>query len=206
MVQSALALGPGFEGGSVSLATGGPRKLTGSLRAEPTLVEMPVVAAPTRRRSGRACRIRAFRIQGDELSCDGLFDGDYVLVGDQRCPPAGSMMIAQNGGRPVLKRVTPHARQAASGSSLPRDPKILGILLGIIRERASRRRPSMPASNPISATKNFVSPPTRAHLLRSRLVMLESTCAGTSNPRLQRALRNEAKLVRQQLQNESATN
>lgn len=210
MVQSALALGPAFESVPVSLARSRRLRLAGILRAERTLVEMPVVPAPTSRRSERrAGTIRAFRIQGDELNRDGLFDGDYVLVGDQKRPPAGAVVLAETRGRPVLTRATPHGRHPSASLSSP-DSKVLGVFLGIIRKRgfggaAERKRPI--AAPRHSSTESFSSaPPTRARLLRSSLVMLESTCAGTSNPRLQRALQNEAELVRRQLQNEPSSN
>ncbi len=209
MVQSALALGPAFEGVPVRLAKGRPLRFAGLLSAERAFVEMPVVPAPMSRKSQRksergAGTIRAFRIQGDELSRDGLFDGDYVLVGDQKRPPPGAVVLAERGGRPVLRRSTLHGRHS-SGSSACSDSKVLGVFLGIIRKRGfggADRKPTISAPRSSSMESFPTAPPSRAHLLRSRLMMLESTCAGTRNPRLQRALQTEADLVRRQLQNE----
>jgi len=208
MVQSTLALGPAFK--SHNFARSRSLKVASILRAEPTLVEMSVVPPPTRRESRKAAgTIRAFRVQGDDLNRDGLFEGDYVLVADQTRARAGSIVLAETGGRPLLARATPHGRPFSRGS-LRSDSHILGVFLGIIRKRGfgtgAERKPR--TSGPGRSAKESFSglPPTRAHLLRSRLVMLESTYADTSNPRLQRALRNEAHLVRRQLQNEPHQN
>src|SRR5215203_4830988 len=82
MVQSTLALGPAFK--SHNFARSRSLKVASILRAEPTLVEMSDVPPPTRRESRKAAgTIRAFRVQGDDLNRDGLFEGDYVLVADQ---------------------------------------------------------------------------------------------------------------------------
>ncbi len=205
MVESALALGPALESVPVSLAKGRLLRFAGVLGAERTLEEMPVVPAPMRRKSARSATLRAFRIQGDALNREGLFDGDYVVVSDQGRPRAGAIVLAEIGGRPVLRRATPHLSRGANCGS---DSKVLGVFLGIIRKRGfgipDKKPPIAASPRPAEDLPN--SPPTRAHLLRSRLVMLESTCASTSNPRLQRALKNEADSVLRQLQNEPHQN
>jgi hypothetical protein len=159
---------------------------------------MPVFAAPDSRASSQRGAIRAFRVRGHELGHEGLFDGDYVLVGASSRARNGSVVLAETAAGPVLRR-TP----------LQGDAKIMGFFLGVIRRRGfndSARRPprAMSEISPIDGLPG--TPPSKTTVLRGQLGMLESTCAGTSNPRLQRALRNEAARVRRQLQNEANQN
>lgn len=210
MVQSALALGPAFQKISVSIAKGRPLRFAGVLRAEPALEEMPVVSAPANRRSlQKSGAIRAFRVRGEELNNDGLFDGDYVLVSDQSRPRAGAVVLVEQQGRPVLQRATMPRPSSSKGTSQD-GSRVVGVFLGIIRKRGfggtTERKPPLPISR-AQWTENLPSgPPTKVTLLRGQLGMLESTCADTKNPRLQRALRNEADRVRRQLQNETPLN
>jgi hypothetical protein len=107
------------------------------------------------------------------------------------------------------------------------DAEIVGVFAGIIRKRgfasAPARKPgfaSAPTLQPSFASAPTrdaeattrasapaatipLTPPGKLTILHGKLGMLEMTCAATKNPRLRRALRNEANHVRRLLQNET---
>jgi hypothetical protein len=182
---------------ALRLEAGRSLRLQGRLGAEPELQEVPVLShLDGSEGSSRAREVRAFQVHGNGLLSHGLKDGDYLLTRTSKKPRPG-LAVVEIGGRPVL--------QLLSGDS--RTP-IIGGFLGIIRKRTlGPRRTEIVATErryPDGFQLLTDTPPTRLAMLRSRLGMLESTCASTRNPRLRRALRSEAATIRQQLQNEAA--
>jgi hypothetical protein len=207
MSQAALAFGTTFE--TVPLAVEKGRTMTPAvlLESATALREVPVFPGPASFGGrGLANRVRAFRVQGDELGSEGFFDGDYILVGcDQRARSA-ALVLAEVDGRHVLRRARPLGRNALD-RAIP-SGRILGTFLGVIRKRGFgevRMSKGVPARL-LPIANVGAAAPSKVTMLRGRLGMLESTCAETHNPRLQRALRNEAERVRRQLQNEAPFN
>lgn len=133
-----------------------------------------------------AARLRAFRVCGRGYAARGLHDGDRLLVDATLEPKADVLVMASMYGRYVLERRSMLART-------PIEAEIVGALVGIIRKRGFiPRGPSEPAP---AATVD-----TKSRMLAGRLRMLEATRASTRNPRLERALRDEAARVRKQIQ------
>jgi hypothetical protein len=206
MSQAALAFGPTLETVPVAVEKGRPMRTAVVLDSTTTLREIPVFPGPVTSCGRPASGVRAFRVEGDELAREGFFDGDYVLVGPvQQRMRSGTLVLAEADGRPVLRPANAHG---ATGSE-DRIPaaRILGRFLGVIRRRGfadPRSVLAASASARLTPLNDCGSrAPSKVMMLRGRLGMLESTCAETRNPRLQRALRNEAERVRRQLQNET---
>ena len=206
MSQAALAFGPTFE--TVPLAVEKGRTMTPAvlLESATALREVPVFPGPAGFRGHRAPnRVRAFRVQGNELDREGFFDGDYLLVGCDSRPRSNAFVLAEADGRHVLRRAKSHGRRGTDRAAIP-SGRILGTFLGVIRKRGfgdTRSTPQVAPARLIPVDRAGNEAPSKLTMLRGRLGMLESTCAETHNPRLQRALRNEADLVRRQLHNEA---
>jgi hypothetical protein len=200
MSQAAFALGPLFETVDVTLEKGCSIAASAVLEPDTALEEVPVFSGPARPGStGSSGGVRAFRVQGDELAHEGLFEGDYILVGPARRPRCGALVLAEANGRAVLRRADSHRAQRSQTAMIPTS-RIMGVFLGVIRKRGFGMPP---ANKPATRLTSLSAAPSKATMLRGQLGMLESTYAETRNPRLQRALRNEAARVRRQLQNEA---
>src|SRR5262249_55452227 len=148
--------------------------------------------------------VRAFRVHGDELAGEGFFDGDYILIGAARRSRSSALVLAEANGRSVVRRANAHRWLGPGGKGNPA-ARIKSGFLGVIRKRGFENPGSgrsETSSGPM-ALQGGKAAPSKLTMLRGRLGMLESTCAGTHNPRLQKALRNEAAKVRRQLQNEA---
>jgi hypothetical protein len=206
MPRAALALGPLFETVAVAVEKGLSMKPAALLDSATALREVPVFPGPAV--SPRKCcasRLRAFRVHGDELTGEGLFDGDYVLVAAASPSRPGALVLAEANGRHVLRRAKAHGSRKDGGCIPP--GRIIGTFLGVIRRRGfgdsrATARTTSARLLPVHGGENGA--PSKVTMLRGRLGMVESTCAETRNPRLRRALRNEAEQIRRQLQNEAA--
>lgn len=217
MAEAARILGPSFESVDVRVERGRTLRLAGVLRARPELEEVPILRkSPSPRANGEPRTLRAFRVQGHGLHHEGLRDGDCLLVESAGEIRRGLLVLAEIGGHLALGRASTGAESATSvdpsseGGSPARssvDPpcRVIGTFVGIIRKRGFGGGEPQGAANESAPTVQ-TRPVTTASVLRSKLRMLESTCAGTKNPRLQRALRNEAEQVRRQLQIEATFN
>jgi hypothetical protein len=208
MSEAALALGPLFETVPVAVEKGCSMKPAAVLDATTPLREIPVFPGPVVSRRARCSNaVRAFRVQGDDLVREGLFDGDYVLIGAVHASRPGALVLAESDGRHVLRRTKTIGARGHGNSILPPPARIIGTFLGVIRRRGfGDVQPPTGTGSPARLTPVHDignGAPTKVTMLRGRLGMLESTCAETRNPRLQRALRNEAERVRRQLQNEA---
>jgi hypothetical protein len=193
MPQSAPNLGPAFERVPLRVERGYAMPAT-VLRMDEALQQKPIVPHSDVRMYSdgqRVPRVSAFRVCEQGLSHEGLRTGDYLLVRTTIEVRCGTLVLIDRSGRTFLRR-------AESNTATSSDPgEIIGALAGVIRKRGFGR-PSdenEPIGSPVPAGKVAV--------LRSQLGMLEMTCAGTRNPRLQRALRNEADRIRRQLQNQA---
>lgn len=211
------------------IAKGKQLRLRGILKAQPTIEEISFLTAlPASAGDARAeSRCRAFRVHGSALAHDGLLDGDHLVLREVATHRPGSIVLAEIGGRPVLRRVKQRADGvlflASVSDSLPfgdalSDTRIIGAFAGVLRRRgfvrtaeskcvsrptARRPQPSSAPAEPSRRSPGANAPHAKIRLLRGRLGSLESTYAATSNPRLRGALQNEAERVRRLLQNEA---
>ncbi len=198
MSEALRTLGPSFERVAIKVESGRPLRLAGILRAHIGLEEVPVFPEPiASRRERRGRTVRAFRVHGDAFHSDGLRDGDCLLIEAPVTPRSGSLVLVEKCGRRFLRR-TSGETSSVHGS------RIIGAFVGIICKRGFWQEDvSSGPSRGTPARSDSCRPVPRLGVLRSKLCMLESTWAVTKNPRLQRALRNEAERVRRQLQNEA---
>lgn len=134
--------------------------------------------------------VRAFLVHNESLSGAGLQRGDYLLVDVARTADRDGLVLARVVGRYTLQRLS-------LLSSIAQSCDVVGTFVGIIRRRGFNPRQAI---EPTRLADSDVHPPSRLGILRSQLSMLEETRASTRNPRLRRALRNEAELVRKKLQ------
>jgi len=167
--------------------------LEGVLVANDGLEEVRLSPARGTTASDRAPSVRAFLVQGEALSSAGLQRGDYLLVDVARVPEPEGLVLARVAGRPTLQ-----CGSALREMEPPCD--IVGTFVGIIRRKGFPPRCGAPPSGDDALTLATARSPSRQGILRSQLSMLEATRATTRNPRLRRALRNEAEMVRKQLQ------
>jgi hypothetical protein len=137
--------------------------------------------------------IRAFLVRGRKLEAEGLQDGDHVLVEDSKTLRPHALTLAEVAGRYVI-------RPASGLTGQPPAGRILGAFIGVIRKRGFGKSSHPTASRRPQGTR---PEPMQLSILRGQLGMLEATYAETKNPRLQRALRNEADLIRRQLHTSS---
>jgi hypothetical protein len=204
-------------------------RLAGLLKAEPTLEEVTFLATPYPPRAAPFSRaVRAFRVHGAVLEADGARDGDYLLVQAGFEYGSGAIVLAEVAGQFMLRRLIrlndgTIALASTAAETLPMgevigEARIIGRFAGIVRRRGfgcsrgGRRAPAPEGwavrSNDAARRMVFESatslkPISKVTRLRGRLGALESTFAGTANPRLREALRAEAERVRWLLQNEA---
>jgi hypothetical protein len=195
--------------------------------ADDALQEVPLVkGCPDRLGDTYRRSLRAYQARGHSLQYDGIRDGDYIIVDTGKPIQSGSVVLAHVGQSLGVARVSANADGTldlapASTDVLPFvrpacEARIVGVLAGVIRKRgfAPRRRIDEPGNIAESVpriTPSLTAPqctnstaPAKLTILRGRLGMLERTSASTSNPRLRRALHNEADRVRRLLQTETA--
>lgn len=223
MSDTAHALESAFETVVMRIERGCSMRPAGVLKAQPELEEVPIDS----RMDAKRRPVRVFRVHGQRLRHEGLREGDYVLVDPSPATRSGGLVLVETNGQPALLQVAHGAEgttftDPADGLFARRDPasdyRLLGTFLGIIRKQGfgrSRSRVGVGSSqqrmhggakrSPVEDPALVVSPvpKPKVSILRGKLGMLESTCAATANPRLRRALRDEARRVRFQLQNES---
>lgn len=186
--------GPRFECLNVTVQSGRQLKLAGMLSAKGDLEEVKLLPAGIAgTRPSRS--IRAFLVRGGKLEAEGLQDGDHVLVEDLKTLRPHALTLAEVGGRYVIRPASGLAGQPPAG-------RILGAFIGVIRKRGFGKSPRTTAYRRSQRTPE----PTQLSILRGQLGMLEVTYAETKNPRLRRALRNEADLIRRQLHNGAPEN
>lgn len=216
MRAAARVLGSAFETVDMRVEKGRSLRLVGTLTGEPTLQEVCLLSELDDRYADEARRsIRAFRAHGNGLQHDGVRDGDYILVDSAREATPGVVVVARIAGEAGIARVRRNddgtlGLTSPRADTLPlahaaRGTEVIGVFAGIIRKRgfAARKISHEGATAPASATTSL-RPLGKVTILRGKLGMLEMTCAATKNPRLRRALRNEANRVRRLLQNEAA--
>jgi hypothetical protein len=188
MGEAAEDLGTLFE--HVATRPGCSRHLefAGDLAVADDLEEVPVVGVRQHLQiSGRA--IRAFVVRSRALTADGLQAGDYVLVDATATVSPEALALIDVGGRRLVRLPRLLPPELAQGS-------MVGAIIGVLRKRGFGDRETRQPPDHRPPDRRLV----QARLLRGRLGMLESTCAATCNPKLRRALQNEAARVRKQLQ------
>ena len=185
-------------------------RVTGLLQVCDDLEEIQVLGQSPGSTRKNDPRVRAFRVRRD-LRQVGLQKGDCLLVQPKRLAP-NELAVVSVGGALTVRRVV--ARQ---GERLVFDPptdtphppatlRVIGGFAGILRKRLApcHHTPSSSRLDCLAPTEPEIS--RKVQWLRGKLGMVESTCAETPNPRLRRALRHEARILRQQLQNEAEKN
>lgn len=188
MAEAASSWGSEFEPVTVRPEKSRLMRPRGLLSAFDDLEEITLSSAQAV--AGRARgNVRAFLVRGSGLADAGLRPGDHLLIDAARDLFVDPLVLGKSGSRYRL--------EIASRLRVSAEPvEILGAFIGILRRRGFASRGCVPPSfAPLS-----VHPPTRLGILRSQLDMLETTCATTRNPRLRRALKDEADRVRKQLQ------
>lgn len=218
MKAAAQVLGSAFESVDMRIEKGRTLRLVGTLTGERTLQEVCLLSELDDRYAHDSRRgIRAFKAHGNGLQHDGVRDGDYIIVDIAKDVRSGVLVVANIDGEPGIARARRNddgtlGLTSARADTLPlahpaRATEIIGVLVGIIRRRGfapARKSTGEDRPSSTSATTTL-RPPGRMTILRGKLGMLEMTCAATKNPRLRRALRNEANHVRRLLQNEAVT-
>jgi hypothetical protein len=227
-----VAAGAILEYVPLRVAKGRAVRLAGVLKARPTIEEVSFLARPPMMSSPTSISPwRAFRVRGNGLVREGLHDGDHLVVRVGTDYRDGTIVLAEFGGTPVLRKVThgsdgstrlvPIAESLPFGESAS-DARIFGSFAGILRRRGFSQSAIGPPKEATSGERcskeqhavlggglpsrcrtEQVKHPGKVRLLRSRLGSLESTYAQTQNPRLRGALRNEAERVLRLLQNET---
>lgn len=192
MREAAICWGSQFE--RVANGRRGSRRLPvdGMLVAHDALEEVALRSAHGVSLTQRTANIRAYWVRGESLSFAGLRPGDYLLTDSMRGLERDSLVLARIAGRYTLER-------ASSLRARHVECEVLGAFIGIIRRVGFNSR-RCAAGATVSDTGMTLRRPSRLGILRSQLDMLETTRATTSNPRLRRALRQEAERVRKQLQ------
>jgi len=180
---------PGFVQVETRLGASRRLPLEGVLVANEALEEVVLSSAGGSAMREGAANVRAFMVQNESLSGVGLQRGDYLLVDVAPLADHDGLVLVRVAGRYTLQR-------SSLLWSVGQPSDIVGTFVGIIRRRGfSSARHATPTQGTVSA----IRPPSRLGILRSQLSMLEATRASTRNPRLRRALRNEAERVRKQL-------
>jgi hypothetical protein len=185
-------------------------RLVGVLRAGTNLEEIPVqsdVIAPSAPATTNP--VRAFRVSARGLEREGLQKGDCLLVQLKVDLRPKDLVVVETKGSFSAHRIVGEQTGFVFDPPLSTGvrSRIVGAFVGILRRRLGPRRDNAIARSDCRASTSIMEKPTsftigRIRLLRSKLGMLESTYTATRNPRLQRALRNEAERIRIQLQNE----
>jgi hypothetical protein len=145
-------------------------------------------------------------VRGDALAADGIRDGDYLVL-DQRARSlrTGQTVLADVGGCTVVRRITATAPGktilAPTRAMLPLLPvggaqRIHGAVVGIMRKQGFEHLASAaPVLMPESLGRRLRS-------LEGSLRSLRATYRTTRHPRLRRALRDEALVIRRELARE----
>lgn len=216
MRAAARVLGSAFETVDMRIERGRTLRLVGTLSGNQTLQEVCLLSKLDDRNGDDSRRgIRAFKAHGNGLQHDGVRAGDYIIVDTAKEARPGAIVVAHIAGEPGIARVRRNDDGTLGLTSprmdtLPlahpaRETEIIGVFAGVIRKRGfvPARKSSAQGAMSSTSTATLLRPPGKVTILRGRLGMLEMTCAATKNPRLRRALRNEANYVRRLLQNET---
>jgi hypothetical protein len=196
-----------FEQVPLNLTATKPVPVAGVLEVFGDLEEIQVLGQSSDSTRKKNPRVRAFRVRRD-LPPAGLQKGDCLLAQPNRLVP-NELAVVSIGDALTVRRVS-----GREGERLVFDPpiganhshaelRVIGGFAGILRKRVApcHHTPASSQREPVVPTESAVSGKVR--WLRGKLGMVEATCAGTTNPRLRRALRHEAKILRRQLQNEA---
>jgi len=184
--------GARFEPVAIQVCAGRALRLVDAIPTPPDLEELPVLAGWLGARPLND--LRAFLVKSEGLAGQGVRLGDYLLVGQPGNDRPSRLSLAEVDGHYVLRR---GSEDPQSPTLIASEAKTIGPVLAVIRKRGEFRRTSVvPRCDPGSPPKMSA-----AARLRGQLGMVESTYAVTRNPRLRRALRNEAALLRRRLQN-----
>lgn len=182
-------------------------RVTGVLEVWDDLEEIQVLGQFPGSTRKRDSRVRAFRVRRD-LRPVGLQKGDCLLVQSKRLAPKELAVVSLSGALSVRRVVARQGERLvfdppAGNCHSPSTLRVIGSFAGILRKRLApcHHTPTSSRLEPAGATEPEISGKVR--WLRGKLGMVESTCAETANPRLRRALRHEANILRQQLQNEA---
>ena len=92
----------------------------------------------------------ALRVQGDSMIEEGIYEGDYVIVRQQETADYGEIVVALLGEEATVKRLQKKGKllylEAANVAYAPipltsqsPSPRILGIVVGVYRDRRRRR-------------------------------------------------------------------
>ncbi len=92
----------------------------------------------------------ALRVQGDSMIEEGIYEGDYVIVRQQETADHGEIVVALLGEEATVKRLQKKGKllylEAANVAYAPilltsqsPSPRILGIVVGVYRDRRRRR-------------------------------------------------------------------
>lgn len=208
MTAVALALGENFQPALLNLTRTQSVRMAGVLEMSEGLEEIAVLgdAGCSSAFAGRSS-IRAFRVRSGSEKL-GLQSGDCLVVQSKDSPTVGDLVLIDVDGMVSACRVAgrrgtrlqfdPPVPKSPNGV----EPKIIGAFAGILRKRLTAKHVEACSRSIVESSRSAGI----IRLLRGKLGMVESTCAETSNPRLKRALRNEAANLRKQLQSESGIN
>lgn len=194
-----------FEQVPLNLTRTKPVRLAGLLEVEDELEEIQVLGEVNPSTKMKHPRVRAFRVRRD-LQSVGLQKGDCLLVQPKRVAPNDLAVISTDGAfsvRRVAAVANERMRRAETSDSEATPPRVIGGFVGILRKRLA------PCTHRPASSGFDLVPPSDPHVsgkmrwLRSKLGMVESTCAETTNPKLKRALQHEARSLRRQLQIEA---
>ena len=204
MSAAAPELWDTFRPASLNLSRTRALRLAGVLEAPNGLEEIAVIGDSAV--SPDSIAVRAFRVHGG-VERLGLQMGDCLLVQPKRQPEPGDLVVIDLDGVVFARRIANGlGTRLHFEPPLPKrstEPKVIGSFAGILRKRLAGKRVG-PTQRPLFRQAMVGSrSASLIRLLRGKLGMVESTCAATANPRLRRALRNEAENLRRQLQNEA---
>jgi hypothetical protein len=198
-----------FEQVPLNLAQTRTVRVTGLLEVCDDLEEIQVLGQFPGSNRKNDPRVRAFRVRRD-LRPVGLQKGDCLLVQPKRLAP-NELAVVSVGGALTVRVMERQGEQLffdpPSGTRhSPATLRVIGGFAGILRKRLApcHHTPASSRLECLGPTEPEVTGKVR--WLRGKLGMVESTCAETANPRLRRALRHEAEILRRQLQNEAGKN
>jgi hypothetical protein len=194
-----------FEQVPLELTKSKPVRVTGVLRVANDLEEVQVLGA-VGNSIQRNPRVRAFRVRRD-LRSFGLQKGDCLLVQPKKLAPNELAVVSADGVFSVRRVVDRRGERvvfdSVETSSRSATPRVIGGFAGILRKRLANPDHHAASSQRDLPLSRGATVSGKVRWLRGKLGMVESTYAETSNPRLQRALRHEAEILRKQLQNEA---
>lgn len=218
MKMAASSLGPGFERTAVSIERGRRVRVGAVLKPAGPHRQCQIFEIP---QGGDRRGVMRVRVRGTAMSAEGVRDGDYLVL-DPRAEALGPgrTVLADVDGCAVLRRV---ARSRSGGillepaerNVLPfsreRTGRVHGALVGILRKRGFERAvstpPALAPSTELGLPPGREAPagdPPRLRALQHCLRSVRSTYSTTRHPRLRRALRDEADLLRREIDRERA--